>query len=172
MSNCLIFNGEPAGTRTPDREIKSLLLYQLSYGPRAVNTTALISCRPDSSTGWDSCRDARPRPNSSDKTRNLERSPSSATSSVSTGARLKSLLHDEMFMSRDHPNRFHQGLAVGLDREVLELPALRGNHRQPAARGVNVDADVAFHRYSPPTVFAADTMTLGCASKRIRPERR
>ncbi len=25
--------GEPAGTRTPDREIKSLLLYQLSYGP-------------------------------------------------------------------------------------------------------------------------------------------
>ena len=26
-------DGEPAGTRTPDREIKSLLLYQLSYGP-------------------------------------------------------------------------------------------------------------------------------------------
>jgi hypothetical protein len=42
---------------------------------------------------------------------------------------LQPFLHDQMLVPRDHPNRFDQGLAVGLDREVLELPALLGNHR-------------------------------------------
>jgi hypothetical protein len=37
---------------------------------------------------------------------------------------LKSFFHDQMLVPGDHANRFDQGLAVRLDREVLELPAL------------------------------------------------
>jgi hypothetical protein len=83
---------------------------------------------------------------------------------VQPGA-LKAFLEDEMPAPWDRPYRFdeecswqdamsipdtgtsaRQGLGVGLDREVLELASLPGNHRWRSARGVHVHPDVAFHR--------------------------
>jgi hypothetical protein len=52
---------------------------------------------------------------------------------------LQPFLHDQVLVTGNHPNRFEQGLAVGLDREVLELPALLGNDRQPV-RGCSYPA--------------------------------
>ncbi len=51
-----------------------------------------------------------------------------------------------VLMPRNHPNRLDPGLAVGLDREVLELAVLLGNHRQRAACSVNIHPAVSFHR--------------------------
>jgi hypothetical protein len=58
---------------------------------------------------------------------------------------LQPFLHDQLLVAGDHPNRFDRGLAVGLDREVLELPALLGNDCQRAAPGMHVHPDVPFH---------------------------
>ena len=44
----------------------------------------------------------------------------------------------QMLVPGNHPHRLDQRLAVGLDREIPKLPALLGNHRQRAARGVYV----------------------------------
>jgi hypothetical protein len=94
-----------------------------------------------------------------------------------------SLNSHEMLVPRDHPYRFdgesswpkarmtpytstsaRQGLAVGLDREIFELPALLGNHRERAARGVYVHADVPFHRYLL-LLGIVDSATQGCPTK-------
>ena len=59
---------------------------------------------------------------------------------------LESLFEDQNLPARNHADSLDQGLAVGLDREVLQpLPGLR-DHRQRAARGVNVHPDGSFHR--------------------------
>ena len=59
---------------------------------------------------------------------------------------LKPFFENQMLLPRDHAHGLDQGLAVGFDREVFQsLPRLR-DHCQRAARGVDVDADVPFHR--------------------------
>ena len=59
---------------------------------------------------------------------------------------LESLFEGQNLPARNHADGLDQGLAVGLDREVLQpLPGLR-DHRQRAARSVNVHPDGSFHR--------------------------
>ncbi len=60
---------------------------------------------------------------------------------------LQTLFEDQVLATRNHPDRLDQGLAVGLDREVLQPLARLGNDRERAARCVHIQSDVPFHRW-------------------------
>ena len=74
---------------------------------------------------------------------------------------LKSFLEDQLLVPAEHSNRLDQGLAVGLDRGVFELPALLGNHRQLAVRGICVHPDGPFRRRLLSSGIV-DSATRGC----------
>src|SRR4030095_7924184 len=59
---------------------------------------------------------------------------------------LQPLFEDQMLLAGDHPNRLDQGLAVGLDRKVLQPLAGLRNHGERAARSMHIEPDVPFHR--------------------------